>query len=77
MGRKRTTGAQVTVCSPVGLNLRVGPGPDYPTAFVLPDGTEVEPLDLPAAKEAPGWVPVLAGLRLGWVDGRFLQGSVS
>lgn len=55
-----------------GLNLRAGPGRDFPAAAVLPDGTPVNVLELPYGVEVPGWALVVAPAGFGWVMRDFL-----
>lgn len=48
------------------LNLRSGPGTDYPVRDVLPRGTHVDSI-------ADGWVYVQVGGRQGWVSSQYLS----
>lgn len=57
--------AKYTVNTPRGLNLRSGPGMDYPVLRVLKPGELVEA----AGKARKGWLPVQDG----WVDRQYLQ----
>lgn len=66
-------GRRAVVCSPKGLNLRVGPALNYDALEVLPDGMEVMTLDLPRGVTVPGWELIVAGKRAGWVSVRFLR----
>ena len=63
----------VVVSAAGGLNLRTGPGRNYPIAEVLGDGMRLEVLELPHGAEVPGWALVHTGTRTGWVDHRFIQ----
>lgn len=63
----------VVVSAAGGLNLRTGPGRNYPIAELLEDGTPLEVLELPHGAEVPGWALVHTGARTGWVDRRFIQ----
>lgn len=66
-------GRRAVVCSPKGLNLRVGPALSYDALEVLADGAEVTALDLPKGVTVPGWELVDAGGRTGWCSARFLR----
>lgn len=63
---------RATVASPVGLNLRRGPGLEV--LRILPDGTELALVDVPAEAAIDGWCPVITdnGER-GWVMEQYLQ----
>lgn len=65
-------GRRAVVCSPKGLNLRVGPALSYDALEVLPDGMEVTALALPRGVTVHGWELVHTGERAGWVSSRFL-----
>ena len=62
----------VVVSAAGGLNLRTGPGRNYPIAEVLEDGMRLEVLELPHGAEVPGWALVHTGARTGWVDRSFI-----
>lgn len=66
-------GRRAVVCSPKGLNLRVGPAMSYEALAVLPDGMEVTALALPRGVTVPGWELVVAGEWAGWASSRFLR----
>ena len=55
------------------LNLRTGPGRNYPVAELLEDGTLLAVLALPHGAEVPGWALVHTGQRTGWVDRSFIK----
>lgn len=61
------------VSAPLGLNLRIGPGPGYGVVKVLPNGAPVTVLPLPYGVEVKGWALVVSesGTR-GWVKTEFL-----
>lgn len=62
---KAATFATYTVSYPGGLNLRAGPGKNFPVVRVLQPGTAVK-----AEGEAQGdWLPVEGG----WVDQKYLE----
>lgn len=63
----------VVVCAAGGLNLRTGPGRNYPVTELLEDGTLLAVLPLPCGAEVPGWALVHTGQRTGWVDSRFIR----
>lgn len=63
----------VVVHADGGLNLRTGPGRNYPVAELLEDGTLLAVLELPHGAEVPGWALVHTGQRTGWVDRSFIQ----
>lgn len=67
------TGQLVVVHADGGLNLRRGPGRDYPVAELLEDDTLLAVLELPYGAEAPGWRLVHTGQRTGWVDRDFIE----
>lgn len=56
-----------------GLNLRAGPGPEYPVVAVLQPGVTV---DVIGCLDGYGWCDVTIGDSRGWVSGQFLQGYV-
>lgn len=67
---------KVTVASPIGLNLRLGPSKSYASLKLLPDGAELSIHELPGKTEVPGWalVETAEGL-FGWVCIDFLQAA--
>lgn len=67
------SGKLVVVSADGGLNLRTGPGRDYPVAELLEDGTLLVAMSLPHGAEVPGWALVHTGQRTGWVDCCFVQ----
>lgn len=67
------SGDIVVVNAAGGLNLRTGPGRNYPVAELLEDGTLLAVLELPHGAEVPGWALVHTGQRTGWVDRSFIQ----
>lgn len=67
------SGKLSAVCAEVGLNLRTGPGRNYPVAEVLENGTLLVVLNLPHGAEVTGWALVHTGQRTGWVDRSFIQ----
>lgn len=63
---------QIVAADSRGLNLRKGPHVSYDVITVLPDGTPVEILDIPADVKVPGWALVKTGADIGWVNTNFL-----
>lgn len=59
------------------LNLRTGPGIDYPVLMTLSRGDEVEDLGETAGSGADGWIRVRAGTQEGWVFRAFLREPTS
>ena len=66
-------GRRAAVCSPKGLNLRLGPALSYDALEVLADGAEVTALNLPEGVTVPGWELIHTGERAWWVSARFLR----
>ena len=61
-----------TVRAEAGLNIRVGPHKSYPSLGILPDGAEVELLELPGGVKVPGWYLATTQESTGWVDTDFI-----
>lgn len=59
------------------LNLRTGPGADYPVLTILSRGDKVEYLGKTAGSGADVWIRVRAGTQEGWVFRAFLQEPTS
>lgn len=60
------------------LNLRGGPGLDYPSVAMLPYGTVVQLLDGPQATDGYSWFHVdAAGYGIGFVAGAYLDAGVA
>lgn len=66
-------GELVMVVPASGLNLREGPGVNFPVAEVLPEAAVLAVQPLPCGAEVPGWALVHTGARTGWVDSRYIQ----
>ena len=61
-----------TVRAEAGLNIRVGPHKSYPSLGILPNGAEVELLELPGGVKVPGWYLATTPDNTGWVDADFI-----
>lgn len=68
-----TVREKVLVMPEQGLNLRAGPGTEFPVVTVLPEGTVLRVLH--EFDEVDGWCPVILPelLQLGWVDRRYIE----
>lgn len=66
-------GELAAVDSPVGLNLRAGPGFDFEVLQKLEDATVLAVQELPYGAQVPGWMLVHTGERTGWVSARYLR----
>lgn len=66
-------GEPAAVDSPVGLNLRAGPGFDFEVLQKLEDATVLAVQELPYGAQVPGWALVHTGERTGWVAARYLR----
>lgn len=63
-------GVWATVTPPDGLNLRQGPGTNFPVLMAVPGGARVQVVGQPTAE---GWYSVVYQNKLGWVDGKYLS----
>lgn len=66
-------GELVMVVPASGLNLREGPGVNFPVVEVLPEAAVLAVQPLPCGAEVIGWALVHTGARTGWVDSRYIQ----
>lgn len=63
---------KAVVASATGLNLRRGPGLEV--LKILPDGAELQLVDIPPEATIEGWCPVIAGDgSRGWVMDQYIQ----
>ncbi len=58
-----------TVTPPDGLNLRGGPGTNFPVVMTTPGGARVQVV---GRANADGWYSVVYNEKMGWVDGKYL-----
>ncbi len=57
-----------------GLNLRLGPGINWPVLCELPDGMELATVDIPSDVAVPDWRPVRTSDGLsGWVCAAYVM----
>ncbi len=67
-----TGGATATVTTADGLNLRSGPGENYPIVIVMPAGAQVT---VTGAVTPDNWLPVSYNGQTGWADAVYLASA--
>ena len=66
--------AQQSVFAAADLDVRAGPGPDYPVVGIIEIDSEATVL---GCERASGWCEVDAGGLAGWVDADYLDGATA